>query len=198
MRQKGNKNVVKAGGLLSLIVVGFTVGLLYLGSVGEVVVEETITAKWHRLPYVGDGDPGGDNSGFMVGRAYPHQAAPAVAYAVNLTNDNSYEHSDTINTTMTNETPHSTTFDLVLKFRVNDTVNYNVSDSSWEPSWILANATVDFDWAADVPWTTMTLVEIDNNTNFCWYHAYLNNGGAGYQIAQNEGYNWTFNVSAWW
>lgn len=145
---------------------------------------------------LGDADPGGDASGFMYFMAYPHQADPATAYASNLSNSTAYEYSDSLNSEMTNETPHSTTFDLVVKFRVNDTVGYNTSSSKWETTWVRANITVDFDFATDVGAdTAMTIVMIANGTNFAWYHGWIadsdGGAGAGFQITHNEKYNVT-------
>ena len=184
------KKLVRNGGILSILVIGAIVGILWGFQMSDVVVEQmggVPSRSWRAL---GDGDPGGDVSGFMYFMAYPHQGAPGTAYASNLSNATAYEFSDSLNGEMTGDTPHSTTFDFVMKFRVNDTVGYNTTSSSWEITWVRANITCDFDFATDIPAdSAMTIVEIANNTDFAWYHGYINNAAAGYEITHNEKYN---------
>ena len=186
-----------------LVVCGFVFGAVASGylMLVEPELKDTLTnsvgvnimgsRSWK--PFVtGDGDPGGDASGFMYFMVYPHSATPATTYASNLSNATAYEYSDSLNAEMTGETPHTTAFDFVLKFRVNDTVAYNVSGSKWMDTWVRANITCDFDFAADIAAdTAMTIVQIANGTDFAWYHAYVNNGGVGYQITHNEKFNVT-------
>lgn len=163
-----------------------------LSNVNDGMTVGTMGGRSWKPIITGDANPGGDNSGFMYFMVYPHQADPGTAYASNLSNATAYEFSDSLNTEMTGETPHSTTFDFVLKFRVNDTVGYNVSGSCWEDSWVRANITCDFDFAGDIAAdTAMTIVQIATSTDFAWYHAYINNGAVGYQITHNEKFNVT-------
>lgn len=154
-------------------------------------VESMGSRSWKPI-VLGDADPGGDNCGFMYFMVYPHSADPATTYASNLSNASAYEYSDSLNTELTGETPHTTAFDFVMKFRVNDTVGYNVSSSSWVDSWVRANITCNFDFATDIGAdTAMTIVQIANGSDFAWYHAYINNSGSGYQITHNEKFNVT-------
>ena len=186
-----------------LVVCGFVFGAVaggylvmmkpeMLSKMNDVKTVGDMSSRVWKPIVTGDADPGGDNSGFMYFMVYPHSATPATTYASNLSNATAYEFSDSVDCELTGETPHSTPFDFVLKFRVNDTVGYNVSGSCWEDSWVRANITCDFDFAVDIAAdTAMTIVEIGNNTDFCWYHAYINNGGAGYTITHNEKFNVT-------
>jgi hypothetical protein len=207
MKSKSKSNFFKANykGITILFVIIVAVSFsLVTSEILQPVVKESIEIQQQRRTQriYGDAIPSGDNSGFNYIMIYPHQASPAVAYASNLSNSSAaggaYEFSDSVDTEMTNETPHSTTFDLVIKFRVNDTVNYNTSGSKWMPDWIYCNATIDFDFAADTGWDAMTLVEIFNNSDFCWYHGYLNNAGSGFTITHAESQNQTVNLSAIW
>ena len=185
---------MKTGGLVSLLCIGVCVGILVTFQMEDVVVEQSLerVRSWGAL---GDADPGGDLSGFMYFMVYPHQADPGTAYASNLSNATAYEYSDSLNTEMTGETPSGTTFDFVCKIRVNDTVGYNTSTSVWETTWQRINITVDFQVSSDVSKVAMTLVEIGNNTDFCWYHGYAQDdggdAGSGFTITKNEKYNVT-------
>lgn len=200
------KNSLKASGLLTLIIIGITISSIYLFSVSDVIVEQTIGEEqvpersWKPI-LTADADPGGDNSGFMYFMAKNHSANPTKEYDGNLTNgttnSNCYEWTDSLNAEMSGETPYSpTAFDFIMKFRVNDTVGYNTSSSQWEITWVRANMTCDFDFATDVGADQeMTIIEIANNSNFAWYHAYLldadGGAGTGFLITHNEKYNIT-------
>ena len=143
----------------------------------------------------GDGDPGGDASGFMYGMTYPHAAVPATTYASNLSNATAYEFSDTLDAEMTGETPYDTTYDKVFKYRVNDTVAYNTSSSQWEIDWVRGYLSVEFSAQANFNDQLMEVVHIANNTDFMWFHLYLadSNGGAGsgFTITHGETFNMT-------
>jgi hypothetical protein len=177
---------------ISFLLIGVVVGIVMIANmnISEIIV--SVGQRGWRNIVSADADPGGTSSGFMYFMVYPHQAAPGTAYAANLSNATAYEFSDSLNTEMTGETPYSTTFDFVLKFRVNTTVGYNTSGSRWEDSWVRANITCNFDWATDISTlSSMTIIQIGNNTQFAWYHAYINNAAAGYQIGKNERFNVT-------
>ena len=193
MRKKdGNKFLKKTLPALSILGICFIAGIMYTMSLQDVIENPLDVRSWKPGLVKADGDPGGDNSGFMYFMSYPHQAAPAVAYASNLSNATAYEFLDSLNGEMTGETPYNTAFDFVMKFRANDTVAYNTTTSTWEDTWVRANITCDFDFAVDIgPDAAMTIVQIGNNTDFAWYHAYINNGAAGYQITHNEKFNVT-------
>lgn len=187
----------KAGGLLGIVVTVLVIVSLIVLSLHSVVRQKDTESQivfvkhgvWESL---GDANESGTNSGFMTCHIRPHEAAPAVAYAVNVTNATAYEYLDTYSTgagspsEMTGETPFTTAFDIYVKIRLNATDGYNSSSGLWEPGWLYVNLTVDFEWAADIGVTSTTEVEIGNSTDFVWYGCYLNNGGAGYQIGKNE------------
>jgi len=205
-KEKGRiKESLKASTLVTLMIIGITISSIYLFSVSDVVVKQTIEEEqvpersWKPI-LTADADPGGDNSGFMYFMAKNHSTNPTDEYNANLTNGtgnpNCYEWTDSLNGEATNETPYSTAFDFVVKFRVNDTVGYNISSSLWEITWVRANMTCDFDYATDVGADQeMTIIEIANNSDFAWYHAYLldadGGAGSGFQITHNEKYNIT-------
>lgn len=199
MKNKKRSKNFKAG-LLITVVALFCVGLLISTlSFQEVVEVRPIKERIRRYRDMGDGDPTGDESGFRALRVYPHQAAPATAYASNLSNASSYEWLYSLNGSATGETPYSTAVDYVVELIVNDTVGYNESSSAWEPTnFVFMNITVDFDWSSDVAWTRMTAVEVANNSDFAWYNLYINNAGAGYQYAKNEDANISLNGTFLW
>jgi len=191
-------NKMKAG-VFGVLAVGFVAAFLLTSFLSEPMVEQEIKAKsWNRLGWI-VGDPAGDESGFCMFSTYPHQGAPGTAYATNLTTGNCYEYyTAALSGEATGETPHSIAFDYVVKFRLNDTVGYNSTSSAWEPTWSYMNISVDYDFGADISWTQMTLVEVTNTTDFCWYQGYINNGGAGYTLSQNQKFNASVNLTQYY
>ena len=183
--------------MLATITSFAVVAVILMAHVMQPVVENKVmNVKREWSDALGDADPGGDASGFMYFMAYPYQAAPTVAYASNLSNATAYEYSDSLNAEMTGETPYATAFDFVGKFRVNDTVGYNTSSSAWEIDWVRGNMTCDFQHATDVgALQAMEIIEIANNTDFAWYHVYLQDAdggaGTGFTITHGETYNIT-------
>ena len=137
-----------------------------------------------------DGDPGSGVSGFFYAMIYPHQADPGTAYASNLSNASAYEYTDSVNSSMTGETPFSTTFDVVIKWGWNATHDWNSTGSVWEDSWVWLVTTCSvLSISAN---TNMTELEIANATgSYRYMHYYLNNGGAGYTISQSQKFNFT-------
>lgn len=194
--KKGKRNYKKAGlvSALTLIAIGFTVGLLTLFQTGQPIVEQVYQRQHRNIPL---GDPAGDESGFCAFYHYPHSADPGTDYATNLSTATAYEYITSLSGEMTGETPYSTLHDYVIKIVVNDSVGYNTSSSSWEPSWLFMNMTMDYSFGSDIAWSQMTLVEIANTTNFCWYNGYLNNAGAGYTLSHNQKTNASFNLTGW-
>jgi len=196
---KIDKKLFKAGGLLGVFVVGVVAGIFVLSNISNPLVYSDSEIKGmmeerYFRHIVGDADPGAGNSGFMYFMVYPHSADPGTDYASNLSNATAYEYSDSTNTELTGETPYDTAFDFVMKFRVNTTVGYNTSSSSWMDSWVRANITCDFDYATDIGAnTSMTVIQIGNNSNYAWYHAYIldHDGGAGsgFTITKDESFN---------
>lgn len=179
---------LKAGGLLSLIIIGVIVSSIYLTSVNDVIEEQTIMAVRSPTLVVGDADPG-DNTGFFYFMIYPHQADPGTAYASNLSNATAYEYSDSTNTSATGETPYSTTFDIVLKVGVTDEDGTWSSNGTWNDGymWMLLTCS-DLSIGAD---TNMTEIEIANKASYRWMHYYLNNADAGYTIIEAQSFNIT-------
>ena len=185
---KQNKENIKKAGIFSMLVLGAIAAVVMLASVHDTVERTVMFEKRMPTLVTGDADPG-DNSGFFYFMVYPHQADPATAYASNLSNATAYEFSDVGNTSCTGETPYSTTFDLVIKVGVTDDDGYYTSNGTRNPdyNWCLLTCS-DLSIGAD---TNMTEVFIGNNTDYAWYHYYLNNGGAGYTIIEGESFNVT-------
>ena len=154
------------------------------------VEQKIIQEKREPLLVVGDANPGTNVSGFFYIMIYPHQTTPATAYASNLSNASAYEYSDSYNTSMTGQTPFSTTFDIVIK------VGGTCDDVCWSNNHTF---NPDYAWhyltcvglgiSAD---TNMTELLIgSNSTGYSWIHYYLDNATAGYQINEGASYNIT-------
>ena len=183
----------KAGGLLSLIIIGAIVGSVYLTSVNEVIEEQTILAVRTPFLVVGDAVPG-DASGFFMFMVKNHSANPALEYNRNLTNytggnTKCYEWLDSGNGSATGETPYSTAFDIILKVGVTDEDGTYSSNGTWNDNytWMLMTcADITPAIGAD---TNMTLVNISATDTYRWLHFYLNNAGSGYTILEGVSFN---------
>lgn len=196
LKKKDRFGYFKVGILFSLMAIGLCAGILIGTNFQEPIEIQAIEQARYTRQITGDAPLAAHANGFCYLMTYPHQAAPATAYASNLSNASAFEYTEEIDQEMAGETPHSTTFDFVYKIQLNDTVNYNTSGSKYMPSWVYANISVDFDFAADPGWEAMTLVEIHNDSDHVWYNCYLNNGGSGYTITHAETFNLTTNCSA--
>jgi len=196
--EKENRKFYAIGTLMiALLLIGAIVGNYgnMIGSDEETVVEYVVERKAEWTHITGDGDPGGDTSGFMYGMAYPYQADPGTAYASNLSNATAYEFRDTLDGEMTGETPYDTTYDWAFKYRVNDTVAYDTVNSTWREDWVRAYLTADFTSNADFSNIAMTIYQIGNSTDFMWFHAVIQDadGGAGTGFTITHGETYTIN-----
>lgn len=169
---------------VSFIMIGF--------QVQDVVFEHE---RSNQLIALADGNPGAGVGGFFYWMVYPHQAVPGTAYTSNLSNATAYEFSDTVNASLTGETPFDTTFDLVLKWGYNSSQDWNSTGTCWEDAWIWVTCTnADISIGAD---TNMTEIEIANTSaSYRWMHYYMNNGGSGYTITHGQSCN-TTSVKPW-
>jgi len=184
-----NGNVMKAGTRIGVTLGVLFVVVLIVGINLHTSVETSIMNEL-RSPtlVVGDADPG-DASGFFYFMIYPHAAVPATTYASNLSNATAYEFSDTGNTTAEDETPYSTTFDIVIKAGVTNEDGYYTGNQTRSEGyqWCLATCS-ELSIGAD---TNMTEQFIGNSTNYAWYHYYLNNAGSGYTTTEGQYFNVT-------
>jgi len=195
--EKKHKASIRNSLLVSALLVGVICSMVALVNMNPTgIISKVSEREWKPIP-TGDGPHTPGTCAFLSFGAYPHSATPGTTYANNVSNATAYEFRDFLNGEMTGETPYNTAFDFLLKFVVNSTVGYNVSGSRWMDSWVRANLTCNFEFAADIgPLASMTIVQIQNNTAHAWYYAYMNNGGAGYQITKGESYNCSAITSA--
>lgn len=185
----GKKIGMVFGASIAVLVSAMFLMFMVSGPVIENTVEPTlIESRMPTLVPLGDADPG-DNSGFFYFMIYPHSGDPGTDYASNLSNGTAYEFSDVGNTTCTNETPYSTTFDIVIKAGVTNEDGYYTSNDTRNDgyNWLLLTC-ADLSIGAD---TNMTEVFIGNTTSYAWYHYYLNNADAGYTISEGDSFNVT-------
>ena len=180
----------KIGTLVTVLVIGVVVGMLYSSSIQDPIIKQSYV-KRIATSVTGDGDPGAGKSGFFYMMIYPHSGNPNVDYAVNLSNSTAYEFSDTgDNNACTNETPYLTTFDIVVKVGVNNTDGYNASTPAWDNTFVWVNITcANLVIGAN---TDMSEVQIGaSGTTYRWMQYYINNGGVGYTIDVGEHFNIT-------
>jgi hypothetical protein len=180
------KSILKAGTLLTCFVIAAIAGMMIVSNIQEPIMKQLSVQRQPTL-VTGDGDPGAGVSGFFYFMIYPHQAVPATAYASNLSNATAYEFSDVGNASCTGETPSGTTFDIVVKVGVDDSDGEN--GTVWMDSWTWCLITcADLSIGAN---TNMTEIQLANTSEYAWYQYYMNNGGAGYTIAEGQAFNVT-------
>lgn len=192
MKEKKYRTFILGASMITTICCFFVFGLLIGNNIVEPVAEKQVIDKTYldadRKDFLvtGDADPG-DNSGFFYFMIYPHQASPAVAYASNLSNATAYEFSDSYNTSCTGQTPYSTTFDIVIKVGVTDEDGSN--SSGWQENFTWMHLTcADLGIAAN---TNISQRLIGSGPNYAYYQYFINNGGAGYTITENQDFNVT-------
>jgi len=180
-------NMLKGIGMVATIGCFFAIGVLVLSNTMQPVVEQNfIEASRERILVTGDGNPG-DASGLFYIMIYPHSADPGTDYASNLSNASAYEFSDVGDEEGTGTTPKDTAFDIVVKVGVTDSDGYN--GSAWQDAWHYVWMTcADLSISADTNTTQQTIAE---SANYGWFHYYMNNGGSGYTISENEVVNIT-------
>jgi hypothetical protein len=201
----------KAGVVFGLTMVVFISTLLLVAYISEPIIDnEVITEKrkvlqriYPILP-VGDASLADGATKVMYIMHYPHQAVPGTAYQSNLSNDSAlggaYEFYDYLNNEMTNETPHSTAFDVVIKMGINTSHGYNQSTGQWEAT--LFNATfhgvTGYNFTTDV---AAVEVKIGHEASWGYWHFIIQDadggGGNGFQIGQGVSTNMTFDFWAY-
>lgn len=195
--QSKSKSIFKAGKIgiiMTVVAIGFVSAFMVTYQLQEPIIQ-TMSEKKGVWEALGDASPGSGKSGYLAFYIYPHAAVPATTYAANLSNATAYEHYDVNTGEMTHTTPYSTAFDFVVKYRLNVSDGYNSSSGWWTVNWSYITMACNFNWTADITTSTMTDVKISNGADYIYINAYLNNGGAGYQLSKNEKASW--NTSGW-
>lgn len=182
---------IKAGITLGLVFTLLTVGSsLYIyqdGDTGETKLGmSTALAEYSGL--------GAGESGWLEIYLYPHDATPGTTYAENTSatlEAASLAYFDTDGWSTTTF-PSETSFDIVIRVRYNKTHLWDTDkfiDSRARVNLTVAGVTGASDWAvgSDISDAAMTKVVTQNNTadSFIWMNFYLNNGGSGYQLADD-------------
>lgn len=192
---------IKTGYVFTMILIGLSVLILVATSFSPVTENNSFVSKpvservWELAP-LADADPGAGNSGFLEGRHNPYAATPLTTYNANISNATAYEFSDSINSTMTGETPYDTVFDVAHRHRFNVTDLYNSTGSTWELDWVYLNITcADLGIATAI---TMEEIEIVNNSEFAWVTFYIQDAdggaGTGFTITHDEKVNATYQL----
>jgi hypothetical protein len=178
------------------ITLGIAVALLMLGS-SMYIYEDEETGKIQLGMNTALAEYSGlssGESGWLEIFLMPHDATPGTTY--NENNSATLESSalayfDTDGWS-TSSFPSETSFDIVVRVRANrthayDTDHFDASDIRC--SLTVAGNTGASDWAVGSDFTdsSMTQVVTQNNSaqNFIWMNFYLNNGGSGYQLADD-------------
>jgi len=200
MKEKKYRKIgVKAGVLSSIVFSIFVMFLLISLHAGDGIVVREIYQKTLKPVPLGDASLVDGATRVMYVMHYPHQSSPGTAYASNLSNDSAaggaYEFYDYLDNEMTNETPFSTAFDVVIKMAINVTHGYNTTSSEWELT--LHNATLrgitGYNFTSDV---AMNEIAIGNSSTWNYVHYYMQDadggGGNGFQIGQGVSTNATY------
>lgn len=132
------KEIFKAGGLSTLIIIGFIAVFLVLSQTGDVIVEQTIREKWIRFNPVGEFEINASSSGYV--EVYIVQTGQT--YTANLSNTSGYYLGGSglgggiNNTHISSNINHSEAFDIVLKMSWNKTHMYETTNNTWVPQYV--------------------------------------------------------------
>jgi len=183
--------LIKGSAMVTTIVIFAVVSMVYL-SVTNISMDPR---NWTALG--ADADPGNGNCGLCNIFIYPHAADPATTYGSNITEGNSYAYSNALNTTLTGYVPHSTTFDIVIKYQFNTTTAKCSTNATWMMSWV--NSTIRCPGLSINANATMSEVNVTATPNQMWVQFYVNNGGSGYTITHGQEINVThYTPYAYW
>jgi len=187
---------------LSVLLVGATVGLVFMQQFQEPVIYNAIP-RTHWVVRA-ENNPGTGKTGFLMMVFRPHNntmptwstTAGDVRWNQSFyTNGawSNYSYSMALNTSATKPIPYNTKFDIWFKIRVNTSDGQNVSSKYWNLAWQRCNITCSaLSIAAN---TQMNKINITANTNFIWMAYYVNGtaGSWGYQIAKGQ----KINITLW-
>lgn len=188
-KEKKYRNMLVGGTMLTLMVFGVALAMILANTpIGiEKPMEERV---WMPLA---QGNPDTNVGGFLYFGTYPHADDPGSTYNVNLSSGTFFEYTTDIGASvaLTGETPHSTRFDFVMQFGVNNSQAYNIAESQWEDDWVRANISVIFAamTGQNLDNESMTLIRVaTKGTEYAWYHAYVNNEGDGFLLTHDESF----------
>jgi len=189
------KKLILGSAMVTAFVIGAvcTMTFLFSSDIEEITIDQAVR-KWIPLA---DADPGNGNCGLCNIFIYPHAADPATTYGSNITEGNSYAYSNALNTTLTGYVPHSTTFDIVIKYQFNTTTAKCSTNATWMMSWV--NSTIRCPGLSINANATMSEVNVTATPNQMWVQFYVNNGGSGYTITHGQEINVThYTPYAYW
>lgn len=202
------KEILKAGGLLSLIGISFIVAILFMSQTTNMILEpeirESEVEEMATIIFI-LGEVGGPTTNTTGGSCVLNVSVLAV-------NSNNFNENITYNATdwfsmntaghddITNNShiglnvPYNTPFMIQTKVKWNRTHAYNDtagSSPSWVNDWVRGNATCSGVTPAIAANTAMAEYNISGNTDtgydgFVYYYYVMNNSGAGYTISRGE------------
>jgi len=194
MKEEKNKkkNIKKAGVFLGVLT-GVIAVVVIMANVSDTIEKGNLTKvekKYHLIqeitPVAAEADPGAGNSGILEIYIYPHSGDPGTTYAENTTGTLEaaalgYCNADD---SEVENIPYSTTFDVVVRVRGNDT--HCKRDGTWFDTdlrvrWTCAGLSVGAD-------TEMTGVISANDSgyDFLYMNFYDTNSGSGYTISKDQ------------
>jgi len=142
MKQKTkNKTYIKAGGVLSTLIIGIVVGMLAFNSIPQTIIEQTIHERTWKLVPLGDADPGAQVSGVVNISLVKHGLYD---YKTNITRNASMfawsgYGGEANNTEIGINVPYGIKFDIVAKVIWNKTHAWNSTSNNWTLEWVRGN-----------------------------------------------------------
>jgi hypothetical protein len=179
--------------LISALVIGIMFGYMTLPH-PQLVNDEK---GWHiifdgNLAQAAENNPGAGASGILQLFFPNHSADPGNAYdentsatiegwcTANMPGKTPYSSSDDFNL----ELDHTTTFDFIIKVRVNKTHAWN--GTAFIDAWVRVNWTsADLGIGADTGMTGVILTN-DSSDNYIWMMFYDTNGGSGFSLSKDQ------------
>ena len=204
MKQKKNLKFFKATAALSTLLIGLTIGIVFMQQFQEPIAYNLVNSKHDEWVVRAESNPGAGKTGFLMMVFRPHNSTmPAwstTAGDVRWNNSfyttgtwTNYSYAMSLNTSATKNIPYNSKLDIWFKVRVNASDGQNSTSKYWNFAWQRCNITCSgLGIAAN---TVMKQINITANANFIWM-AYFVNGSAGswgYTVAKGQ----KINISTW-
>ena len=203
--KKNRRALVKITALTSFLILGMTVGIVFMGQFQDVIIEQVIHQERNHWVAVAEGNPGVGKTGFLVAVFVLHnQTMPTWKNANdsrwNKTFDGTWSNfswSGVLNASAQKTIPFTQKFDIYFKVRVNVSDGQNSTTKYWNPVWQRANITCPALGLSNVPMKVFNISATKGGAGqgYIWC-AYFVNGTAGnwgYQLAKGQ----KLNITVW-
>jgi hypothetical protein len=196
-----SRTYVKATALVSFLILGMTVGIVFMGQFQDVIIEQVIHQQRNHWIAVAEGNPGAGKTGFLVAVFIPHNVTMPHWKNNNDSHWNktfdgtwtNYSWSGALNTSAQKTIPYGQKFDIYFKVRVNVSDGQNTTSKWWNPNWQRANITCAALGLSNQPMKVWNISATKGGTGqgYIWCSYFVNGtaGNWGYQISKGQKIN---------